>query len=190
MAGRHPQKNVFMVIMNELGLMQMQTKEVESSYGADIIASLNRNPFSLVKTLPRCSFQDVDRICSRLRIKLTEEQRILAATDYYLTDAEARLRHTCLPEVNAHQRVGELLTIDTSKISSALEKNKDAFVYSSRKNKITISTSESSSRDEKIAREMKSIIDKHKPISEGMVFDGNSIETSEGIHFQKNKLMQ
>ena len=174
--------------MNELGLMQMQIKEVESSYGADIIASLNRNPFSLVKTLPRCSFQDVDRICSRLRIKLTEEQRILAATDYYLTDAEARLRHTCLPEVNAHQRVGELLTIDTSKISSALEKNKDAFVYSSRKNKITISTSESSSRDEKIAREMKSIIDKHKPISEGMVFDGNSIETSEGIQLSEEQI--
>ena len=183
-----PEKNVFMVIMNELGLMQMQIKEVESSYGADIIASLNRNPFSLVKTLPRCSFQDVDRICSRLRIKLTEEQRILAATDYYLTDAEARLRHTCLPEVNAHQRVGELLTIDTRKISSALEKNKDAFVYSSRKNKITISTTESSSRDKKIAREMKSIIDKHKPISEGMVFDGNSIETSEGIQLSEEQI--
>ena len=59
--------------------------------------------------------QDVDRICSRLRIKLTEEQRILAATDYYLTDAEARLRHTCLPEVNAHQRVGELLTLIQAK---------------------------------------------------------------------------
>ena len=35
---------------------------------------------------------------------------------------------------------------------------------------------------------MKSIIDKHKPISEGMVFDGNSIETSEGIQLSEEQI--
>ena len=121
--------------------MQMQIKEIENTLGADIIASLNQNPFSLVKTLPRwCSFQDVDRICRRLHIKLTEEQRIVAATDYYLGDAERRLRHTCFPELNAHQRVSELLSIDVNKVSAALEKDKGTFVYLNRKNKLTIST--------------------------------------------------
>ena len=105
-----------------LGLCKI--KEIENTLGADIIASLNQNPFSLVKTLPRCSFQDVDRICRRLHIKLTEEQRIVAATDYYLGSFERRLRHTCLPELNAHQRVSELLSIDVNKVSAALEKTK------------------------------------------------------------------
>jgi len=183
-----PEKNIFMIILHELGLMQMQIKEIENTLGADIIASLNQNPFSLVKTLPRCSFQDVDRICRRLHIKLTEEQRIVAATDYYLGDAERRLRHTCLPELNAHQRVSELLSIDIDKVSAALEKDKGTFVYLNRKNKLTISTNESSSRDEKIAREMKSIIEKHKPISEGMVFDEKSIETTDGISLSEEQI--
>ena len=56
------------------------------------------------------------------------------------------------------------------------------------KNKLTISTNESSSRDEKIVREMKSIIEKYKPISEGMVFDEKSIETSDGISLSDEQI--
>ena len=47
---------------------------------------------------------------------------------------------------------------------------------------------ESSSRDEKIVREMKSIIEKYKPISEGMVFDEKSIETSDGISLSDEQI--
>ena len=68
------------------------------------------------------------------------------------------------------------------------EKDKGTFVYLNRKNKLTISTNESSSRDEKIASEMKSIIEKHKPISEGMVFDEKSIETSDGISLSEEQI--
>ena len=183
-----PTKNIFTILMHELGLMQMQVKEIENKYGADIIASLNQNPFSLVKALPRFSFQDVDRVCRRLEIEVTEEQRILAATDYYLGDAERRLRHTCLPELNAHQRVGELLLIEANRVSDALKKNKDAFVYSNRRDKTVISTAASASRDNKITQEMKSIINKHKPISKGMIFDGDNIETSEGIELSEEQI--
>ena len=88
----------------------------------------------------------------------------------------------------AHQRVGELLLIDANRVSDALEKNKDAFVYSNRRNKTVISTAASASRDNKITQELKSIIDKHKPISKGMIFDGDNIETSEGIQLSEEQI--
>ena len=86
---------------------KIQIREVERSYGASIVSSLNHKPFGLVKSLPRFGFADAERVCKRLHIEITEEQRVLAATDYYLLDVEQRLRHTCLPEENAHQRVSE-----------------------------------------------------------------------------------
>lgn len=183
-----PTENVFTVVMNELGFLDMQIKEIVKNSGAGIITNLNKNPFSLVKFLPRLNFQDVDRICNRLHIKLTEEQRIIAATDYYLTDAESRLRHTCLPENNAHQRVGELLSIQADKIKTVLSENKDAFIYQERKNKTVISTIQSSRRDEKISKDIRAILDKHKPISNGRVFDSDSIKTSDNITLSEEQI--
>jgi len=176
-----PEENIFMIVMNELMLLEMHIREIKKVLGAEIIAALNNNPFSLVKALPRFNFHDVDRICNRLHIELTKEQRIVAATDYYLGDAENKLRHTCIPEDNTHQRVGELLQVSANEIHDALVSNKKAFIYKERKNRTVISTIESYRRDEKIAKEIKSIIDKHKPITDGLVFDGNNIETSDGI---------
>jgi len=176
-----PEENIFMVVINELGLLEMQIREITKTLGADVIAALNNNPFSLVKVLPRFNFQDVDRVCHRLQIKLTEEQRIVAATDYYLGDAENKLRHTCVPEDNTHQRVGELLQVSANKVHEALTSNKEAFTYKERKNRTVISTIESSRRDEKIAKEIKSIIDKHNPIADGLVFNSKNLETSDGI---------
>ena len=176
-----PEENIFMIVMNELGLLEMQIREITKTLGADIIAVLNNNPFSLVKALPRFEIRDVDRVCERLHIELSEEQRIIAATDIYLCDAENRLRHTCIPENNAHQRVSELLNVSTDTIQEALSGNKGAFVYKERKDRTVISTIESSRRDEKISKEIKSIIDKHNPITDGLVFDGKNIETSDGI---------
>ncbi len=176
-----PDENIFSIIMNEMGLLEMQIKEITKTLGADIIAVLNTDPFSLVKALPRFNFQNVDRICRRLHIELNEEQLIVAATDYYLGDAENKLRHTCIPEDNTHQRVSELLQVTADKVQAALSSNKEAFVYKERKNRTVISTIESSRRDEKIAKEIKSIIEKHKSISDGRVFDSKNIETSDGI---------
>ena len=96
-----PDENIFTVVMHELGFLDMQINEITKTLGANIISALNKDPFVLVRALPRCTFQDVDRICNRLHIELTEEQRIVAATDYYLGDVEKRLRHTCIPENNA-----------------------------------------------------------------------------------------
>ena len=183
-----PEENIFMIVMNELMLLEMHIREIKKVLGAEIIAALNNNPFSLVKALPRFNFHDVDRICNRLHIELTKEQRIVAATDYYLGDAENKLRHTCIPEDNTHQRVSELLQVSANEIHDALVSNKKAFIYKERKNRTVISTIESYRRDEKIAKEIKSIIDKHKPITDGLVFDDNNIETSDGINLSDEQI--
>lgn len=176
-----PDENIFNVVMHELGFLDMQINEIKKTLGANIISALNKDPFVLVRALPRCTFQDVDRICNRLHIELTEEQRIVAATDYYLGDVEKRLRHTCIPENNAHQRVGELLSISAEKVETALSENKESFVYMERKNKTVLSTIVSSRRDKKIAEEIKKIVTDHKPVSRGVIFNAKNIETSGGV---------
>ena len=178
---REPKENVFMIFMNELGFLETQMREIASKVGAEIITLINRNPFSLVKILPRFNFQDVERLCTRLSIAITEEQRILAGTEYYLGDAEDKLRHTCVPVENTLQRVSELLSINSEMIASVLQQNRSEFVYKERRGKQVIASSNSSKRDYKIANEMQRIIAKREPLSKGMVFDGRNIKTSEGI---------
>ena len=57
-----PEEHIFMIIMNELGFLEMQIREITKTLGADVIAVLNNNPFSLVKALPRFEMRDVDRV--------------------------------------------------------------------------------------------------------------------------------
>lgn len=178
---KEPKENTFMIFMNELEFLETQIREIASKIGAEVITLINRNPFSLVKILPRFNFHDVERLCKRLSIAITEEQRILAGTEFYLGDVENRLRHTCMPVENTLQRVSELRSINKEAISKTLEQNKKEFIYKERRGKEVVASSNSAKRDFKIANEMKQLIDEHKPLSKGMVFDGRNIETSEGI---------
>ena len=183
-----PEHNILSVFLNEIDLLETQIQQVERSYGADIIATLNNNPFSLVKTVSRFDFSDAERVCKRLNIHITEEQRILAGTDYYLNDAEQRLRHTCLPENNTHQRVSELLSISVQNVQETLQGNKQAFIYADRKNRVVISTEKSAARDKETCAQITSIIKKHKPLGRGSVFDSKNIDSTDGITLSDEQL--
>ena len=72
-----PDENIISILLAELGFLEFQARKIKDEIGAGFISLLNRNPFSLVKLLPQFAFEDVDRLCKRLEILITEEQKIL-----------------------------------------------------------------------------------------------------------------
>ena len=85
--------------------------------------------------MPQFAFEDVDRLCKRLEILITEEQKILAASEYCLHSSEKIKRNTCLPENYLYQEVEKLLSFNIEKISKVIADNKEDFIYAERKNK-------------------------------------------------------
>ena len=185
---KSPKENLLYIFLAELGLSEAQSRAALGRLGADVISSLNLNPFSILKSIPRLSFQDVEQICGRLHIMLTKQQRIIAATDYYLNDAEQKHRHTCVPDNNTHQRVGELLNLPINDIADALKSDDDAFVFSDRKSRTVISTRISDLRDRKIIKELEAIQSGHRPLGKGLKFGEKDIRTSKGIQLSKEQL--
>ena len=176
------------ILLAELGLSDIQSRAAIKQLGADIITNLNVNPFSLIKSIPRLSFQDVERICGRVHIVLTKEQRIIAGTEYYLNDAEQKLRHTCVPDNNTHQRVSELLSLSIDEVATALQSDENSFVYSERKSRTVISTHRSSLRDKKIIKDLKAIKSAHSSSGKYLTFTEKDIQTSKGIRLSEEQL--
>lgn len=181
-------QNLLAILLAELGLSEIQSRAAIKQLGADIITNLNVNPFSLIKSIPRLSFQDVERICGRVHIVLTKEQRIIAGTEYYLNDAEQKLRHTCVPDNNTHQRVSELLSLSIDEVAAALQSDENSFVYSERKSRTVISTHRSSLRDKKIIKDLKAIKAAHSTSGKYLTFTEKDIQTSKGIRLSKEQL--
>ena len=82
---------------------------------------------------------------------ITEEQKILAASEYCLHSSEKIKRNTCLPENYLCQEVEKLLSFNIEKISKVIADNKEDFIYAERKNKKVISTKVSFERDSRYA---------------------------------------
>jgi predicted nucleic acid-binding Zn-ribbon protein len=158
--------NVLNIFLHEIGLSPLQVREVSSKYGADIVKTLRRNPFELVKAISRFGFIDVERVCERLHLEVSEEQQIIAACEYYLLErTEKRLRHTCLPKDNLVQRVSELLSKPEASIERTISANEDALVFGNRKNRVVVATTTSAARDDQLVKSLKKISKNYAPFS-------------------------
>ena len=80
-----PEHNILSVFLNEIDLLETQIQQVERSYGADIIATLNNNPFSLVKTVSRFDFSDAERSVSASTFTLQKSREYLPVQIITLT---------------------------------------------------------------------------------------------------------
>lgn len=158
-----PKSNLLQIILLEIGLTGDQIKGVLTEVGAMIIPLTNENPFKLISLIPRFDFEDVDRVVARLNIGITNEQRVIAASEHYLLDqAEKRFRHTCLPLSNLVQRVSEMTSIEASEVENIIQTNRNSFFFTNHKQKEVISTIASGKRDDEILAGLKDIIKKHK----------------------------
>ena len=180
--------NIYSVFLLELGFSDGQVKEISEKIGAGIINLLNTQPFSLIKQIKRFSFLDLERIFVRLGITVSEEQRILAATEYSLEKVESERRHTCVPVEIILAKVEELLSTDQENVQKVLQKNKTFFFFGERRNKNIISTLSSAKRDEALMEEYKRIWGKFKQKKKNTLFGLGDIETSEDINLSEEQI--
>ena len=181
--------NIFNIFLNEIGLSPFQIREVGSKYGADIVKTLRRNPFELVKAVSRFDFTDVARVCGRLHLEVSEEQQIVAAAEFYLRErAEKRLRHTCLPKDNLIQRVSELLSKPEASIDQTISANEGVFVFGDRKNRVVVSTKASAARDDELVQSLKKISKNYSSFSKKDERKVSDFEVHNDIELSKEQI--
>ena len=181
-------ENYFNIITSEFNFLEMQKKKIASLMGANLITHINRNPFFLVKVLPNFSIEDVDRLCRRLDIPITTEQRVVASADIYLSEAEKKSNHTCIPTKYVYKDLSKTLSIKREKIEKILLENAGDLYFSKRKKQEVLSTNNSMERDVKVTRLIKSIIDRHQPVSQKQSLKTEDIDTTEGILLSDEQL--
>ena len=180
--------NIFNIFLNEIGLSPLQVREVSSKYGADIVKTLRLNPFELIKAISRLGFDDINRVCRRLHLEISEEQQIIAAAEYYLLErAEKRLRHTCLPKDNLIQRVSELLSKPEAEVGQTISANEDALIYGNRKNKVVVATKASAARDEELVKSLNRISKNYSSFSKKDERKVSVLEVDDGITLSKEQ---
>ena len=146
-------KNNLTVLLSDFGFADAQQKQVMEIYGSTLLNVINERPFELVKNIPRLTFENVLNLCNRLGISISEQDKILAATDYFLSKTEKDRQHTCAPVEVVISRVSALISSEVDEVANVLNKNRDLFHYAHRRNKEVVSTIESRARDEKVAVE-------------------------------------
>ena len=184
-----PTSNVFNILLNELGLSPFQVREVSSKFGADIVKTLRSNPFELVQAVSRFDFADVERVCGRLHLKISEEQQIVAASEYYLLErAEKRLRHTCLPKDNLIQRVSELLSKPEASIERTISASGDALIFGSRKDRVVVATKASAARDDQLVKTLMTISKNYSSVSKKDERKVSDFEVRNGIALSEEQV--
>ena len=166
-------------------------REVSSKFGADIVKTLRSNPFELVQAVSRFDFADVERVCGRLHLKISEEQQIVAASEYYLLErAEKRLRHTCLPKDNLIQRVSELLSKPEASIERTISASGDALIFGSRKDRVVVATKASAARDDQLVKTLMTISKNYSSVSKKDERKVSDFEVRIGIALSEDRLVQ
>ncbi len=142
------------ILLNELGFSSFQKKRIKDDFGLSVLQTLIINPLSLIGSVPFLSFVDIENICERLRLNITDEQKALAATEFELKKVETRDGHTCAPFERIIPNVAKLTELDSEFIVETVKNNESGFSFSKRNNKEIIQTEKSLKRDKKIIQEI------------------------------------
>ena len=118
-----------------------------SAYGSSLPRVINERVFSLVKNISRFTFEDALSLCSRLNIAISEENKIIAGTEYFLSKTERDRQHTCAPSDIVNSRVSELISVHSTRVAEVLDEQRQLFHFAQRRNKEVVSTLESRDRE-------------------------------------------
>ena len=180
--------NIYNVFLLELGFADHQIISISECFGDKIIKTLNTQPFSLIQKIKRLSFLDLEKIFKRLSISISEQQRILAATDYLLEKIENDRKHTCVPTEIIFQQVAELLAVDINTVEKVLEDNSSLFFVGTRREKAIISTLDAAEREENLIKELNRISKASKSGVNRKNFDAKDIRTSDDVELSDEQI--
>ena len=99
-------------------------------YKNEILSILSKKPVEILGKIPRVSFEQIEKIYSRLFKDFTDHDKSYAAIQHWLMTTEDRVGHTCAPkekvikEASIKANLKQDVIIETLKIV----KNKSIFV--------------------------------------------------------------
>ena len=118
-----------------------------------------------MKNISRFTFEDALSLCSRLNIAISEENKIIAGSDYFLSKTERDRQHTCAPSDIVNSRVSELISAPSTRVGEVLDEQRQLFHFAQRRNKEVVSTLESRDRDRNLAAQFARIQSKAMTLS-------------------------
>lgn len=90
-------------------------------YGNSSVDIVKNNPYKLVEDIDGIGFLTADRIALSENIARDSEYRIMAGIMHVLKESSSKEGHTCMPYENLVKETNELLQVDESLISNAID---------------------------------------------------------------------
>ncbi len=167
----------FEILFSQIGFSYTQKKFVKEEFGNKFFAEIHKDPYMLLQTIPRLSFDKIESIISIFGIEVSLDQKIVAATRHALMQSEAERGNTCGPLERVLLRTQEITKNDIETIQTAINSHEHLFNNFKVQDKNFLETIEACERDNDIAQQICLIKDNFKPIK-GKQFSANKNATN------------
>lgn len=114
-----------LVFLAEQGLSPNRANRILETYGADAIATISQDPYTLARDIRGIGFATADEIAKKLGMAPDSAQRVGAAMAEVLRGA-ADDGHTALPLADARARLGQLLHASAAGVTDAITREQRA----------------------------------------------------------------
>ena len=162
----------FEIFFSQLGFSFTQKKFVREEIGDRFFSEVHKDPYMLLQKIPRLNFESIEEIILKLRISVSEEQKLVAATRHALMKSEQERGNTCGPSEKVVSRVQEMTNTENYKIEEAINSASHLFHKFALNGKNFLETKEAEERDLEIAKHLGRIGSRFKSI-EGKKFTAN-----------------
>ncbi|MBW7888897.1 MAG: ATP-dependent RecD-like DNA helicase [Bacteroidetes bacterium] len=109
-----------MVYLKSLNIATYQAVKLYKTYEKHTAAVLKENPYQIIDDVAGIGFQTADEIAKKVGVSHDSLYRLSSGVRYILDDACRSGGHCFLPAEELIRRAAELLTVDETKIESAL----------------------------------------------------------------------
>ena len=171
-------EHAWSILMHELKFTPQQQVAAREKLGARVIPLLKENPFDLLGLIPRLDFGQAANLCIRFGIDLSDEEKTLAGTNYWLEDhMERQRRNTCGSLERAVREVSRITGLGTFAVRQHIADSGKALHFGNHNDKPMVSTLRSAARDAKVADQLQRLILSSQGVGD-LLFDPESLETA------------
>lgn len=176
------------ILLNELGFTNVQKRRLKEDFGLSIIQTLISNPISLLGAIPFLSMEDIEKICERLDYKISDKQKVIAATMHAIKKRETSNGHTCYPLEGILDDVIKLTGLEKDFILEIIKNSKSEFRVSNINNKEIIQSEVSYQRDLKITQEINRIINKFERGKNKKLFTKSELKSQKNVDLSEEQI--
>ena len=185
---RSKEEAISNIFFAELGFSNSQKYVIADKFGKTFITQLNLAPFDVLQEIPRLSFVEMGEILNRLNIEVSNEQVILAASNFRLRQSESRYGNTAAPLKSLIVDVSEMTGIDGDEILRTIETHSDQLPQIEAGSLMLVHSSASRDRDEAVRRQCHRIKNNLQPAGYISNFGRSDLEISDGVELSDEQL--